>query len=247
LEITYLKGRITQEEVIKFLLLTGQSDPVFLEIIKKKESLKEAKEIGIEITDEELQQYADHYRIARGLYNSDEMTNFLENSGLTEEDFEEFCETSILIGKVKDHLAPMEKVEEYFINNRQKFDRARISIVAVKEEDLANEIKVKVLEEGEDFHKLAREHSLDPETKYSGGYRGSVYRRSFPPDVSAKVFNGSVGDVLGPFKYDQFFKLIFIEELIKPELNIEVQEVIKERIVDEWLSQFQKGGIGIRI
>jgi hypothetical protein len=44
LEINYFKGKISPEEVIKFLALTGQSLNIFSEIVKYKEVLKKAKE-----------------------------------------------------------------------------------------------------------------------------------------------------------------------------------------------------------
>jgi len=247
LEINYLGGKISPEEVIKFLALTGQSLDIFSDIIKYKEVAKKAKEEGITVSDEPLQEFADQYRSLRGLYSSDEMHNFLKNNGLTEDDFETFCEAAILITILKNYLANEKKIEEYFINNRSEFDRARISIITVKEKSLADEILIQVNEEGEDFHQLARNHSMDEATRFYGGYVGSVSRRMLPAEVSAKVFNAKPGDVLGPFERDGLFQLILIEEVMKAELNENVKEVIKERIFGDWVSQFLKDGIIINL
>lgn len=245
MKIVYSHDTITPEEVISFLTLTGQSDAIFSEIIKNKEVIKKAKELKIELSDEQLQQFADKFRTLRGLHSAEDMINFLKNTGLKDEDFETFCESSLLAASLKEHLADEKKIEAYFVNNRSEFDCARISIIVVNDENLANEIIIQVTEDGEDFHDLARKHSLDEATKYSGGFAGMISRRVFPSEVNAKVFSASTGDLLGPFEKDGLFQLILIEEVIKAKLEGGVKEAITERIFREWLFPFLKKGIKI--
>ena len=247
MKIVYSHDTISPEEVIKFLILTGQSDAIFSEIIKNKEVMRKAKELNIEVSDGQLQQCADNFRTLRGLYSAEEMLNFLENTGLAEEDFETFCEFSLLTSAVKDHLTDEKKMEDYFVNNRSDFDCARISMVIVEEENLASEIIIQVTEEGEDFHSLARKYSLDEATKYSGGYVGLISRQMFPPEISAKVFSASAGDLLGPFQRDGQYQLILVEGVIRAGLDGDVKEAIKERIFREWVSQFLNEGIKVAL
>ncbi|MCP5003107.1 MAG: hypothetical protein GY941_04020 [Planctomycetes bacterium] len=245
LEITYSNGTITSEDLIKYLATSGHGAKIYPEIIKNKEVVKKAAESGIKISDEELQRFADNFRTTHRLYNIDEMRMFLENSGLTEDDFELFCECVVLTETIKDHLATEDRIQDHFVNNRSEFDQARISIIIVKEEVLANEIMMQVTEEDEDFHKLARQHSRDEVTRYSGGYIGVISRSTLSPGVAAKVFNAPSGDLIGPFQQDGSFQLILVEEVIRAELNEYVRDNIKERIFSEWVSQFLKGGIKI--
>ena len=207
--------------------------------------LKKARELNIELPNEQLQQFADDYRNLRGLHSAETMITFLEQAGLTEDDFETFCEVSLLTAVLKEHLADDKKIEVYFVNNRSDFDYARLSIIVVKDEHLAREIIIQVTEDGEDFHALARKHSLDEATKYAGGYAGLHSRQMLPPEVSAKVFNASAGDSLGPFQKDAFFQLIFIEEVVTATLNDGVKEAIRDRIFREWVSPFLKGGVKV--
>ncbi|MBW2060995.1 MAG: peptidylprolyl isomerase [Deltaproteobacteria bacterium] len=245
MKIVYSHDAVTPEEVIKFLSLTRQSGPLFREIIKNKEVIKKAEELNLEVSDEQLQDFSDNFRKICGLYTVEETIDFFENNGLTEDDFEAFCEASLLTTAVKEHLAPKSKIEEYFVNHRSELDLARISSIMVKDENLANEIVLQVTEEDEDFHALARRHSLDEKTKYAGGYLGYVSRDMLWPEMAAKAFNAAEGDLVGPFPIEDFFQLILIEELRKAELNEELREVIKQRIFDEWASQFFQEGIKI--
>lgn len=104
---------------------------------------------------------------------------------------------------------------------------------------------MQVTEDGEDFHTLARSHSLDETTKHYGGHLGPITRKMLSPDVSAKVFNANAGDLVGPFKKDEYIQLILVEEVIKAELTDHVQKVIKERIFEQWVSRFCEDGIRV--
>jgi peptidylprolyl isomerase len=245
LEIRYHGGTISPEEVVGFLTLTGQAQGVLAEVARRKEALKRAGELGISVSDEELQEIADQYRRLRGLYSAEEMGRFLVNEGLTEEDFEAFCEASALMAALRAHLATEKRVEEHFVNNRAELDRARISSLVVRDKALADEIFIQVTEEGEDFHAMARRHSLDQATRYAGGYVGVVSRRILPPDLAAKVFNAEAGEVLGPFQRDELIQLVLVEEVTRAELDQAVRETVKDAIFEEWCAQFLKEGFTI--
>jgi peptidylprolyl isomerase len=244
-EIRYRGGAISPEEVIAFLTLTGQAHAVLAEIISRKEVLRGAEGMGISVRDEALQEVADGYRRLRGLYSAREMEAFLSESGLTEEDFEAFCEASALMAAIRGRLATEKRVEEYFVNNRAELDRARISSLVVPDKALAEEILIQVTEEGEDFHAMARRHSQDEATRYAGGYVGVVSRRILPADLAAKVFNAGAGEVLGPFERDKLFQLILVEEVTRAELTEGAREGIKDAIFQEWCAQFLKDGFKV--
>ncbi len=247
MEIKYSHGVITPEEMIKFLSFTKQLKYVNNEIIKNKEVKKRAKELKISVSVEELQQCADSYRVNHGLFNAEQTYDFLKRAGLTEEDMESFCETSLLTAKLMDHLADEKKIEEYFVNNHSDFDLARIHIIIVKDKGLADEILIQIEDEGKDFYAGAREFSTDETTKYGGGYVGLVTRNRLEPEVAAKVFNASAGDVLGPFEKAGSYELIMVEEVIRAELNSIVKENIKRLLFEDWISQFTKGDLTVSL
>jgi len=161
MKISYSEGAIRPEEVIHYLVLNGQANAVFREIIRNKEVTQKARQLNIEASDEELQQYANTFRLLNGRHSAEETLRFLKNSGLTEDDFEAFCEASLLTSKLKDHFGEEEKIAEYFVNNRSEFESVEVSGIQVEKESLAEEIMIQVQDEGEDFHALARKYSTD--------------------------------------------------------------------------------------
>jgi parvulin-like peptidyl-prolyl isomerase len=245
MKLVYSGGEISPEEVIKYMTLSGQSFPIVTQVIKNREMIKKAKEMNIEVSDEQLQKFSDDFRAARELYTEEETLNFLKYHGLSEDDFEEFCELSILTSMLRDRVANESKIQEYYLNNRSDFDYARVSQIIVEKESLANEIAMQVTDEDEDFHRLARQFSLDEETKFAGGYIGLMNRRMLPPDISAKVFGAASGELLGPFPIENHYLLILVEEIIRSDLTDELKEEIKNGILEEWASEYLKGGIQI--
>lgn len=245
MQITYHNGKIDADEVIKFLALSGRHPDIFNEVIKGREVLKKAGELGISATDESIQEFADAFRGMRGLYTTEETLSYLKTFGLSETDFEQFCESAVITRYVKDHFATEEKVKEYFLNHRSEFDRARISHIVVGEESHAKEIIMQVSEDEEDFHALARKHSVDDNTRYTGGYLGLVSRAMLPPEIAAKVFSAASGDLLGPYQVDALYENILVEEILPAELNEVTAGIIKDIFFDQWLSGI--AGDGIRI
>lgn len=66
MKITYSNDTLTPEDVVKFLSLTGQSHSIYKPIIIHKEVVKKAGELGITVSDEQLQHFADHFRTLKG-------------------------------------------------------------------------------------------------------------------------------------------------------------------------------------
>lgn len=54
--------------------------------------------------------------------------------------------------------------------------------------------------EGEDFHALARESSVDGKTKHTRVYVGLITRKTLPPEVEVKVCNAPASDLENPIK-----------------------------------------------
>lgn len=95
---------VSVAEVVKRLRFNGTFAPALQEVVRRKLTVREAQRRGITVPDEELQRYADTFRIARGLVNAEDTFRWLEDIGVTPEDYEELMEANVLIDKVKDAL-----------------------------------------------------------------------------------------------------------------------------------------------
>lgn len=233
----------TAEEVCKTLALQGQLDAILLETLRVRRMPEWAERIDVAATDEQVQEFADGYRKAHDLHEAAETEEFLRRAGLGEDGFSAYCQAQALRLAVRDHLGTEERVHEHFMAHLNAFDRARISRIVVDEEELANELRMRIAEDSEDFHKLAREHSREEETRPAGGYAGVVHREDLDYEAAARVFSAPPGSLVGPLAQGEQHVLILVEEVLKAHLDDELREEIKDRLLAEWeLEMMSQGG-----
>jgi parvulin-like peptidyl-prolyl isomerase len=192
-------------------------------------------ERGLAATDEELQLAADEYRAARELYLGAELRRHLAGLGLTIADWELMLEDEVL--RRKQRAAVTEnQIERYFAENKLAFDAATLSHLMTREQDVAREIRVQVVEEEADFHRLARRHSVDEATRPAGGYIGLVRRGELDPIAAAAVFGAEPGKVVGPLKTDLGWRLVLVHALRPAALDNVTREEIRTKLFEQWLA-----------
>ena len=204
-----------------------------------------AAERGVTATDSELQQAADNFRIAHDLHTAEATERWLAERYLTFEVWELLVERDLARHKLRDALTDA-KVEQHFVENRLSFDSAAVSRLVVSDEDVVRELRAQIVEDGADFHALARQYSIDAQTKLAGGYSGRVRRAEMEAAVESAVFGGQPGKIVGPIKTDDGWQLIKVESLHTAILDDSMRETIKSLLFDEWLmEQRRKAHISI--
>jgi putative peptide maturation system protein len=204
-----------------------------------------AAQRGITVSDEELQQAADTFRAARGLYEAAATHEWLKANRMTVEDWESRMEESVSARKLRDVLTDG-RVEQFFAENKLSFDAATISHIVVNDENVAKELLAQVTDEGADFFALARQYSVDDTTRPTGGYVGAVGRKMLAAEAEAAVFGASAGDVVGPIKIDDGWHLIRVERLHPATLNDATRDAVKSLLFAEWLNE-QRGKAKISV
>ena len=223
------------ESVLRQAKFTGDlqflHDAVEMEIIRQA-----AAKQGLEVSDEELQQAADDFRIQHELHDVEATESWLAANHLSYEAWEASLEEQALKHKLRDALTA-QKIEQHFVENRLTFDTANLSQIIVKDEGVARELRAQIVEDGADFHALARQFSIDEATKLASGFVGTVRRTEMEAVIEAAVFGAPPGQVVGPFKTDAGWALIKIEASRRGLLDDATREAIKAQLFDEWLQE----------
>ncbi len=196
-----------------------------------------AGERGITVSEDELQEAADAFRQANGLHRAETTRRWLETNRLTDEEWAACLEQDALARKLRAATADPGAVEAYFAENRRRFDRAEIARIIVGDEDVARELWVQIVDEGADFHALARRYSEDGETRPAGGWVGAVARGALPADVEAAVWGAArPGEIVGPIPVDRVWHLVKVESLDPATLNDVTRAAIAAALFDAWLA-----------
>lgn len=225
---------ITEQDILKQLKLSGKAPEILEGMIKRIIITEEVEKAEIKVETEELQKAADQFRLVNNLHSASDTHQWLDKNLLSVEDFEEMLSFGIVSGKLANHLFA-DKVEPYFYQNQLDYTEAIIYEIILDNEDLAMELYYAIDEDEMSFWDVAREYIQDTELKRKGGYLGKVKRQDLKPEISAAVFAANTAQLLKPIMTSQGVHLIFVEEIIQPELDDKRRYQILGDLFSEWL------------
>ena len=225
---------ISLQEVLRFAKWRGQW--TFINEAADAALIRQAAvERGIKVSDEEFQQAADAFRVEHDLYDVEATEEWLAANYLSYAEWEALLADEIIRRKLREELTHG-RVEKYFAEQRMSFDAATISRLVLKEEGVARELRAQIVEDGADFHTLAREYSTDLATRPAGGYSGVVRRPELDASIEAAVFGAQAGKTVGPIKTYDGWELVKIEALHPATLDEPMREAIMSVLFSEWLT-----------
>ncbi|MEK3688155.1 peptidylprolyl isomerase [Paenibacillus sp. FSL R10-2736] len=231
-----LKGEAADGEASDIAAAGGQpvTDREWIDELKKKhgdEVLlgmlnhivvgKEAKALGITVTDEEIEQ-----ELKRGMsgYGSEEQyyDQMQSELGLSRQELHEETAYRLTLQAVATAGITVSETEidDYLAQNAERFTprkQMQLSMIKLATYNGANQVMDR-LEQGEDFAGLAREVSTDEESRQHGGNIGTVEENDpFWPEELLKTAAGlEAGDIAGPLQVEGGYAVIRLEKLIDP-------------------------------
>jgi parvulin-like peptidyl-prolyl isomerase len=225
---------ISAQDILQQVKLSCQIPSIVEQIVTRKVVKDAAAEAGIQVEDEELQQAADQIRLISKLKTADETWEWLKKNCLSLDDFEEMVYTNVMSGKFAQHLFG-DKIEPWFVEHQLDYAGAVIYEVVLDDEDLAMELFY-ALQEGEiSFFEIAQQYIQDTELRRRGGYRGVVWRKEMKPEISAAVFAAKPPQILKPIVGAKGVYLIWVEEVIKPQLDDKLRYQIISDLFQGWV------------
>ena len=227
---------ISPEKIIEQIKLSCQLPSIIQGIATRQIILHASAEVGIKAEAKELQQAADDIRLANKLHKIEDTWLWLEQNGLSIEEFEELVRYQVLSTKLAEYLFA-DTIEPFFVANQLDFTQAAIYEVFLSDEDLAMELYYAISEGEISFPEVAHQYIQDREKRRVGGYLGLVNRKQLKPEISAAVFSATPPTILKPIVTARGVRLIFVEEIIQPELNEQLRQKIIADAFANWIKQ----------
>ncbi|MBI2836499.1 MAG: peptidylprolyl isomerase [Chloroflexi bacterium] len=195
--ITVDGNQIRMDYFLKRAQLAG-SDPMFmLQALSNELIVKSAApQYGISVTGAEIDSYLRHVASEGGGDMTDvEFKEWyrqqMNNNRLTEAQYREIAASSLLMLRMQEYLAE---------RTPSVGEQVRVSAIAVRTFEEAQSVQGK-LKGGADFATLAKEVSIDGDTKDQGGELGWMAQGASIFD--GVVFDLSVGEISEPYPYYQ--------------------------------------------
>ncbi|AHJ28350.1 peptidylprolyl isomerase [Nodularia spumigena CS-584] len=227
---------ISASDIIHSLKLSSQVPGLVEAIASQKIIAEVAQKSGITVTPEEIQQEGDNLRLAHKLVKAKDTLTWLQKHHLSVNEFEQLVQNKILSKKLANHLFTSQ-VERFFYQHQLDYIAAITYEIIFDDKDLALEMFYAV-EEGEiSFPEIARLYILEPELRCTYGYQGRRHRKDFRPEIASAVFAATLQQILKPIVTPKGVYLIWVEEIIQPQLDESLREKIITELFTDWLKQ----------
>jgi foldase protein PrsA len=202
----------------------------------------EAKTQGVKVTDAEVKKQFDSQKKA-SFPKAADYQKFLKQSGQTEKDILMRVKLDLLSNKIRDKVTKsVSKVSDadvakYYNSNKSRFaqpERRDLLVVLTKTQAKANQAKA-AIQSGTAFAKVAKQFSIDPQSKAQGGKLPAVAKGQQDKQFDAAIFKASKNVLTGPVK-TQFGFYVFKVTKVTPasqQTQAQASATIKQLLVSQ--------------
>ncbi|MEH2377910.1 MAG: peptidylprolyl isomerase [Nostoc sp.] len=225
---------VTTNDIIQYIKYSWLIPGVLEAIATQKIIADTANQAGITVTEQEIQQEGDRLRFVKKLVRAEDTWDWLKKHHLSLKEFEDLITTTILSSKLAEHLFS-HQVETIFYQNQLDYIAAVTYEVILEDSDLALELFYAIQQGEITFPEIARQYILNPELRRIGGYQGIRRRRDFRAEIAPVVFAAEPPQVLKPISTSKGVYLIWVDEIIQPNLDEELRQQLINNLFAVWL------------
>jgi parvulin-like peptidyl-prolyl isomerase len=222
---------------IRTLKLTGQFEGLVEQLVREKLTVHAAKKQGLPVAPDEVQERADQFRRIHGLHRAADMNHYLDMLGVSLDEFEDFVTDGLYHEKMMAQVCNDGAVEQYFKLNSPRFDSVEISHIVLDSEGKAKEMLSALADDPDSFAEMVSEHSVG-EARENGGLIGKVLRGSLRPDLEARIFNATAGELLGPFPSSErtLWEIYVVNAKHPATLDADTAVEVRRLLREDWLA-----------
>ena len=227
---------INKDDILDQIKISYKVPEVMEQIITRKVIEQEAERLGITIETTELQAAADDFRKKNRLISVKVTQKWLDIHQLSLDEFEKNIYLDVLAEKFK-KVFFAEKVEQYFYQHQLDYDRVVMYEVILDNKEIATELYYSIREGEIKFQDVASKYISDPDLRRKSGYMGEIKRKDLKPALMS-IFSGTtVPRIVKPISTAKGFYLIWVEDVIKAELNDKTCDEIQSQLFGEYLQE----------
>ncbi len=227
-----------------------KSEKAFLDrLIDIRLQIQEAKRLGIEASPEDVDEAIENIKKKYSL-TTEEMEASLVQEGLTFEDYRKRLYEQIMMSKLVNQevrskiFVSDEEVNDIFnksentITSQESYKLRQIFFNVPENDDMKKDVEAKAsfiiekINEGEDFSRLAQEHSEDASAKL-GGDLGYIQKELLTEEFVEVLSDMEIGDNSIPFWTQQGLHIVKLEDKTSAKTEEIFKKQIKEKLLEE--------------
>lgn len=203
-------------------------------IIEDTLQLKKAGELGIVVSDEEINVELENFKT---YFDSDEKFNeFLTAQKMTEDYLKDNIRKDMIVNKLREKLTEDitvtdEDIDTYYASHQNEFFSVKASHILVATEEEAKAVKQR-LNSGESFNELAKELSIDPSAAQNAGDLGYFKHGDMVEPFEKAAFDLQVGQISDIVATQFGYHIIKVEDKKLESLD-EIREELRNNLLSE--------------
>ena len=174
----------------------------------------------------------------RNIYGDQNKKNYLTKNLMDETDLMRISSTQYKRNLFSSKLFE-EKTEEFFKKRKEDLDQYIYSLIQVKDQNLAQELYLKLESNESEFSILAKEYSLGPE-KYRNGIEGPILLSNINPKIKDILKATDKGLVCEPFNINDTWLVIRLQEAIYAEFNETMKKILSNELLELFLEKLTR-------
>lgn len=173
-----------------------------------------------------------------GINSKEDLDTFLANNCLSAEDLEWQLSVDERVRKAA-HSMFGGKAEQRFLQRKNSLDRVVYSLLRVRDEGLATELYLRLLDQEQSFSDISRSFSEGPE-KTTNGLVGPVPLTQAHPILAEKLRCSGVGTLVEPFRIDDWWIVVRLENYLPATFDTTMADAMNLELFEEWVSMQAK-------
>lgn len=227
--------QLSGEDIFASLHRRGQLLPLFRGAAIEAIIDNAARNSGLTVSDQELQNSSEQLRRQLGLVSADKTLEWLSEERLSVEQFERRVELDVITEKFKDHLLARYGAQHY-LTTADNWAPVKLRRVIVSSLNEARELYVQIQEEGADFEELAGKYSLDPHARQTRGDMGILLRKQLRPEMGDAIFSTREGAITAPAHGPDGYEIYLVEQFPTPAFDALTQAEVREGLFRNFIS-----------
>jgi len=168
-----------------------------------------------------------------GIKSNDILQSWLKDRGFNIEQWKKF-----VLRDYKWRMWCREKFDKdlssYYLKRKPLLDLVTYSLVRVKNEDLAFELYMRILDKEEELSELSTKYSEGPESKF-GGIIGPVTLKQTHPSLAKLLLISKKNQLWPPKKIDNWWIIVRLEKIKNTEFNEEIKSFLSYELGENFL------------
>jgi parvulin-like peptidyl-prolyl isomerase len=230
--------KATERQIIDYLKYSRQYIRFAAEVESNTLLEKIGKQLNINVSEDEIQEFGDNFRKENRLYGESETLDWLSVQQIDAEDWSKGIYLQILTQKIKESVVGA-SVDSYYMSNRSNCRRVALSQILVSDLTTAIKIVESVRNKNESFCALALEFSQGKQSKENGGFAGIKFVAELLPEIATAIEQVDAGHVLDPVRSRLGYHILRVEKWFPPALN-EIRDSLIDYLFQSWISDRMK-------